>query len=345
MKLFIKKTIFLVALTALTTFVVKAQQGAVKELKSIGAPAPELYIAKWLKGDSIPAFKKGRVYVVEFWATWCLPCIAGMPHLSELARKYKEDVTVIGVSIFERATTTMPVIEKFVAGMGNKMDYQVAVEQGKLMAEKWMTAYGERGIPFSFVVDKEGRIAWCGPPNNLDQVLPEIINGGWDINLAAKKRREYQRLEPIDGNYVVTTLNPYMGNPGRPAAALKKIDSMLTVEPGLKYFPKMGHFTFYALTKTDQKKAVQFAREWFATSDYPRYSTVTDAVFKRDGLIPELYVLAAECYQAQLDNYPWSMDFPETYKNMAALYEKAGDKVKAKEMLKKAEKAPIVNKH
>ncbi|SDL55132.1 Thiol-disulfide isomerase or thioredoxin [Pedobacter sp. ok626] len=312
--------------------------------KSIGEPAPPLYISKWLKGDSIAEFKKGQVYVVEFWATWCLPCIAGMPHLSDLARKYKKDVTVIGVSIFERGTT-MPVIEKFVADKGDKMDYHVAAEKGKMMAEHWMTAYAERGIPFSFVVDREGRIAWCGPPKNLDQVLAQVVKGNWDIQLAAKKRKEYQRLAPIDGNNVVNTLNPYMGNPGRPAAALKKIDSMLTVEPGLKYFPKMGHFTFYSLTKTDQKKAVEFAREWFAANDYPGYSTVTDAVYKKEGLIPELYVLAAECYQAQLDNYPWSMNFPETYKNMAALYEKAGDKVKAKEMLKKAQEAPIVNKH
>jgi len=313
--------------------------------KSIGEPAPALYIAKWLKGDSIPALIKGRFYVVEFWATWCLPCIAGMPHLSEVARKYKQDVTVVGVSTFERATTTMPAIEKFVAGMGHKMDYHVAADKGKLMAENWMTAYGERGIPFSFVVDREGRIAWCGPPKRLDQVLPQIINGKWDIQLAAKKRKDYQRLVPIDGNEVINTMNPYMGNPGRPEAALKKVDSMLTVEPGLKYFPKMGHFTFYALVKTDQKKAVQFAREWFAANDYPGYSTVTDAVYKKEGLIPELYVLAAECYQAQLDNYPWSMSFAETYKNMSTLYEKAGDRVKAKEMLKKAEESPIVSKH
>ncbi|MNY40727.1 Thiol-disulfide oxidoreductase ResA [compost metagenome] len=134
---------------------------------------------------------------MEFWATWCLPCIAGMPHLSELARKYKQDVTVIGVSVFERATTTMPAIEKFVAGMGNKMDYHVAAEKGKLMAENWMSAYGERGIPFSFVVDKEGRIAWCGPPKGLDQVLPQVIKGSWDIALEAKKEKTTSAWHPL----------------------------------------------------------------------------------------------------------------------------------------------------
>lgn len=340
---FVKKISLFIALSFFNTLV-QAQPAVVKEVKMIGEPAPALHISKWLKGDSLSEFKKGRVYVVEFWATWCKPCIAGMPHLSELARKYKKDVSVIGVSIKERKETTLANIEKFVAGMGDKMDYNVAIESGTAMGDNWMTAYGERGIPFSFVVDKEGRIAWCGPPKNLDNVLPKIVNGSWDIRLAAQKRKDYQRLAPIDGNYVVTTLNPYMGNPGRPEAALKKIDSILTIEPALKYFPKMGHFIFYSLTKTDQKKAVQFAREWFAANDYPGYSTVTDAINKRDGLIPELYVLAAECYQLQLDNYPWSMDFPATYKNMAALYEKAGDTEKAKEMLHKASSATASSK-
>jgi len=310
------------------------------QFKNLGEPAPALHIAKWLKGDSIAEFKKGRVYVVEFWATWCQPCIAGMPHLSELAQKYKKDVSVIGVSIMERATTTMPDIEKFVTSQGTKMDYNVAAESGKLMADHWMKAYGERGIPFSFVIDKTGRIVWCGPPKGLDQVLPKVINGSWNMELAIQKRKEAQRLTPIDGNFVVTTMNPYMGNPGRPEAALKKIDSILTVEPGLKYFPKMGHFTFYALSKTNQKKAIEFGRAWFAANDYPGYSTVTDAVHGKKGLIPELYLFAAECYQAQLDAYPWSMDFAATYKSMAELYLAAGDEAKSKEFLKKAEEAP-----
>ncbi len=53
-----------------------------------------------------------------------------MPHLSELARAYRKDITVLGVSILERKETQLPAIEQFVAGMGDKMDYNVAAEEG-----------------------------------------------------------------------------------------------------------------------------------------------------------------------------------------------------------------------
>lgn len=314
---------------------VQAQQSAVK-VKSLGEPAPSLYISNWIKGDKITAFEKGKVYVIEFWATWCKPCIAGMPHLSELAEKYRKEVTVLGVSVYERKETTLPMIEKFVAGMGKKMDYNVASEQNKLMGENWMTAYGERGIPYSFVVDQQGRVAWAGTPKNLDNVLPQIVAGTWDIKDAAEKRKEWQRLSVIDNN-IIPVMNAFMGNPGNSVGALKKIDSIVAKDPGLKYYPHLGHFTFYALLKTNPEKALAFGKEWLKANDYPSFSTVTDAVSGKDNLPADLYTFAAGCYQSQLDLYPWSMDFPATYKNMAELYAKAGDKDKAAELLKKAD--------
>ncbi|HVU64861.1 MAG TPA: TlpA disulfide reductase family protein [Phycisphaerales bacterium] len=63
----------------------------------VGDPAPSLSIEKWIKGEPVTSFEKGKVYVVEFWATWCGPCKASMPHITDLQKQYKGKVTFIGV--------------------------------------------------------------------------------------------------------------------------------------------------------------------------------------------------------------------------------------------------------
>ena len=55
----------------------------------VGDPAPALKATKWLQGTEVKSFEKGQVYVVEFWATWCGPCIVMMPHMSDLQQEYK----------------------------------------------------------------------------------------------------------------------------------------------------------------------------------------------------------------------------------------------------------------
>src|SRR5262249_36414263 len=62
----------------------------------VGDPAPQLKADKWLQGGEVKAFEPGKVYVVEFWATWCGPCISAMPHLAQLQEHYKDKVTFIG---------------------------------------------------------------------------------------------------------------------------------------------------------------------------------------------------------------------------------------------------------
>src|SRR5437868_505895 len=118
---------------------------------AVGDPAPKIEVKEFVKGDPIEKLDKGKTYVVEFWATWCVPCRTSIPHLSELQKKYK-DVTFIGVSVYENDQAK---VKPFVDEMGEKMTYRVAVDavpeggkrnEGK-MAKGWMEAAGQNGIP------------------------------------------------------------------------------------------------------------------------------------------------------------------------------------------------------
>jgi len=141
--------------------------------KKEGGSAAALTGLEWVKGEPV-TFEAGLVYVVEFWATWCPPCRTSIPHLTEIQHKYKDQkVTVIGISN-EKVATVQP----FVANMGAKMDYTVAVDpEGKANAG-YMKAFNQNGIPHAFIVDGKGQIAWHGHPmDGLDEALADVLGG------------------------------------------------------------------------------------------------------------------------------------------------------------------------
>lgn len=163
---------------------------------TIGDFAPELSIAKWVKGSPISKFEKGKVYVVEFWATWCGPCKAAMPHLSELQKQYADrGVTIIGVTSADRKGNTQEKVEEMAASKGDAMAYTVAWDNARTTNAAYMGAAMQMYIPTAFVVDRDTRIAWVGFPDELDTVLAEVVAGKWDID-AAKSEFE-TRMVPV----------------------------------------------------------------------------------------------------------------------------------------------------
>jgi len=150
---------------------------------TVGDPAPKLALGTFLKGQPVTDFQAGRVHVIEFWATWCGPCRASIPHLSELARKYK-DVIFIGANVWEPDVTKA---KPFVDQMGDQMAYRVALDDDRKMAETWMKDGGQDGIPAAFIVNGQGKVAWIGHPMTMDEPLAAIVAGTWDLDAARQK--------------------------------------------------------------------------------------------------------------------------------------------------------------
>src|SRR5262245_21788095 len=120
-----------------------AQQEAAPTLP-IADKAPARPVERWEKGNPFTGFGRARAYVVEFWATWCGPCVASMPHLTELQHEYKDKgVTIIGMTSTDVNGNTLEKVEKMVKDKGDeKMGYTVAWDTNRKTNDAFMKASG-----------------------------------------------------------------------------------------------------------------------------------------------------------------------------------------------------------
>ncbi len=332
----LKKNLPLLLLCCITATAVQAQYAKQVTL-NIDDPAPPLYVREWLKGSPVPKYQKGQVYVVEFWATWCHPCRTYMPHLSALARQYRDKVTFIGIDIYEMKTTPFAKVKAFVDSMGERMDYTVAAQESYRMESGWFDAADASGIPKTFVIDATGRLAWIGQPGELDTVLRKVLDGAWDNKAVRAQRNADRELEALsrEAHYELA------GYGGKPEGLLKKIDSLVSKEPKLQFTPSFVGSTFNALLETDPHKAYEFGRRALVTPSYEEpdyymiYANIRDYTGSKS-LPAEIYLLGAEAYQLQIDHGGLTLDYANLYHRMAEFYAKAGDKAKAVEAAQQA---------
>jgi len=178
---------------------------------TIGSKAPSLDIEHWIsnghdKFKPVKEFETDKVYVVEFWATWCGPCVMSMPHLKETQEKYADKgVQLISVSD-EETQVVDGFLEKQVRG-SEKDDtentyrkltsaYCLTTDPDKSVYEDYMDAAGQNGIPTCFIVGKSGLIEWIGHPMQMDETLEKVVAGTWDreAHLIAFKKEQQMGL-------------------------------------------------------------------------------------------------------------------------------------------------------
>lgn len=211
---------------------VPAPSEAVVRRLAVGDDAPPLVGLSWLKGEPVRRLESGRVYVIEFWATWCGPCRAAIPHLTSLQRDFKDKVTIIGVSAWERAGDPgerVAIARRFVDEQGEAMNYRVASDADGEMVRAWMEPAGRRSIPTSFVVDAHGRIAWIGNPGRgLDDVLEKVLSGDFDARAHAAAEAEAAKIKARKDELFARA--GLLENGGKEADAIKLLDELLQIE-------------------------------------------------------------------------------------------------------------------
>ncbi len=214
---------------------------------SIGDTAPAISVDHWVKGGAIDGFEDGQVYVMEFWATWCGPCVSSMPHLSGLQEEHGDSVKIIGVSSEKNIET----VTGFLAETNTRdnilndarMRYTVAVDPDRSTSDAFMKAAGQNGIPTAFIIDANGKVAWIGHPMGMDEPLAEVVNGTWDMAVAVEANRKAQEEKNAmqafritmrkaqiaeDWDWYIEAIDTYIAENGyNPALAKNKFDALL----------------------------------------------------------------------------------------------------------------------
>ncbi|MCH5376616.1 MAG: hypothetical protein JJ992_21820, partial [Planctomycetes bacterium] len=168
----------------------KVEPGSLK----IGGAAPPLTIDRWVLGEPIDGFVPGKVYVIDFWATWSKTSYDTLPHLSKFQKRYGDRVRIVGVagegydivvSFLERKTSDD---KKW----RDEINCRLALDSGDATKAAYMDAAAQQLKPVAFIVGRDGLIEWIGHPLKISDPLDQIVQGDW-IRKAAIERFPHEQ--------------------------------------------------------------------------------------------------------------------------------------------------------
>lgn len=151
----------------------------------------------WFHGGSAPSFASGKVYVLDFWATWCPPCYPMIDRLSALARDHQADgLVVVGLTIGTDLGTPLP---RFLEREGARIAYSLAVPRDDealktALVHPALNPPDDFDIPHLMIVDRRGRLAWASsvgnPEHGFEDALESVLSDSWDLQFEADRVRK-----------------------------------------------------------------------------------------------------------------------------------------------------------
>lgn len=149
---------------------------------------------------------KGKVVLLDFWATWCGPCISNMPHLDSLQQAFPESLEVIAVTMEKQER-----VRKF--AQKRPYAFQYALDA----SGKSQEVFPYRKIPHSVLIDQQGKVVAITRPQNITkETIRKVLNRS-DIDLPLKKDNTSFNYTEDYFEADVSTVESFMIQPGNPA--------------------------------------------------------------------------------------------------------------------------------
>lgn len=211
--------------------------------------------ADWVQGAGPTAFEPDKVYVFECWATWCGPCVALIPHVNELHKKYYDKgLRVHGMNSWEKGRDKTV---DFVKAKGEGMSYPVAYTAGSAFETEWLEAAGVEAIPHAFVV-RNGKLLLGTEAVRLTDSLVELMLSGDEG--AEKAAGIIKAAHDASGEANKLSSEIYRAKIKKNAELLEaKIEELETLDPG---YPDLAKFKLELLiVQEDWQAAIKTFKE------------------------------------------------------------------------------------
>jgi thiol-disulfide isomerase/thioredoxin len=132
----------------------------------IGSKVWKLDFTHWLENKPADTVFNGRLKVLEFWATWCRPCLRAIPHMNELQREFQDSAIVFLSVTHQSPEDTKATLAKY------NFETIVVADTTERVHQLLRIAYnGVMGLPRTVIVDAENNIRWYGNPQSLSPKL------------------------------------------------------------------------------------------------------------------------------------------------------------------------------
>jgi len=205
----------------------------------IGVKAPAINITDWVQNHPKNVFLKDKYIIVDFWATWCAPCLASISHMNTLVEENNKNNNLVFLAMTdEKKQKILPVLSRVLFKSFVVMDTTGQTQKNFKLSS----------IPLCTMLDDKGFVRWTGDPgeltNNIIQdVLAQkkidIVNNKKSTSLAIAKQYAslvggYQKIFKNDSIQEYFSLGPFLAEGYGPKYSRNSPDYLRKVEIGVK---------------------------------------------------------------------------------------------------------------